>query len=92
VCGFVFVVRASNRLICSSRYYGHKPEISEIEIVRTLVGRSHWGPANREVKRLMLEQARYQKGNRWREPKLFRPLREWNPVQSTMRARRSALQ
>src|SRR5215510_6182903 len=55
---FVFVDRASNRLIGSSRYYGHEPDISEIEIGWTFVARSHWGGAvNREVKRLMLDQA-----------------------------------
>ena len=55
---FVFVDRASNRLIGSSRYYGHEPEIGEIEIGWTFVARSHWGgAANREVKRLMLDHA-----------------------------------
>ena len=54
--GFVFVDRATNRLIGSSRYYGHKPERSEIEIGWTFIVRSHWGGAtNREVKRLMLD-------------------------------------
>jgi RimJ/RimL family protein N-acetyltransferase len=56
--GFVFVDRASNRLIGSSRYYGHDPERSEIEIGWTFIVRSHWGGAtNREVKRLMLDHA-----------------------------------
>lgn len=55
---FVFVDRATNRLIGSSRYYGHEPEISEIEIGWTFVARSHWGGGvNREVKRLMLDHA-----------------------------------
>ena len=55
---FVFVDRATNRLIGSSRYYGHDPERSEIEIGWTFVVRSHWGGAtNREVKRLMLDHA-----------------------------------
>jgi RimJ/RimL family protein N-acetyltransferase len=55
---FVFVDRATNRLIGSSRYYGYEPEISEIEIGWTFVARSHWGGAtNREVKRLMLDHA-----------------------------------
>src|SRR5262249_27395749 len=55
---FVFVDRASNRLIGSSRYYGYEPDISEIEIGWTFVARSHWGGAvNREVKRLMLDHA-----------------------------------
>lgn len=56
--GFVFVDRATGRLIGSSRYYGHEPERSEIEIGWTFIVRSHWGGAtNREVKRLMLDHA-----------------------------------
>lgn len=56
--GFVFVERASDRLIGSSRYYGYEPERSEIEIGWTFIVRSHWGgAANREVKRLMLDHA-----------------------------------
>jgi N-acetyltransferase len=56
--GFVFVDRATNRLIGSSRYYGYQPELSEIEIGWTFIIRSHWGgAANREVKRLMLDHA-----------------------------------
>src|SRR6201994_2111113 len=56
--GFVFVDRASGRLIGSSRYYGYDPERSEIEIGWTFIVRSWWGgAANREVKRLMLDHA-----------------------------------
>jgi N-acetyltransferase len=56
--GFVFVDRASGRLIGSSRYYGYEPERSEIEIGWTFIVRKHWGgAANREVKRLMLDHA-----------------------------------
>jgi RimJ/RimL family protein N-acetyltransferase len=56
--GFVFVDRASSRLIGSSRYYGYEPEPSEIEIGWTFIVRSRWGgAANREVKRLMLDHA-----------------------------------
>src|SRR5439155_17187376 len=56
--GFVFVDRATGRLIGSSRYYGHVPELGEIEIGWTFLARSHWGGAtNREVKRLMLDHA-----------------------------------
>jgi GNAT acetyltransferase-like protein len=56
--GFVFVDRKTGRLIGSSRYYGHEPEIGEIEIGWTFLARSHWGGAtNREVKRLMLDHA-----------------------------------
>src|SRR6202000_783531 len=55
---FVFVDRASGRLIGSSRYYGYEPEIGEVEIGWTFLARSHWGGAvNREVKRLMLDHA-----------------------------------
>jgi RimJ/RimL family protein N-acetyltransferase len=56
--GFVFVDRATGALIGSSRYYGHEPAFSEIEIGWTFLVRSHWGGAtNREVKRLMLDHA-----------------------------------
>jgi RimJ/RimL family protein N-acetyltransferase len=55
---FVFVDRTTNRLIGSSRYYGHDPQRSEIEIGWTFIVRSHCGGAtNREVKRLMLDHA-----------------------------------
>jgi RimJ/RimL family protein N-acetyltransferase len=55
---FAFVDRATNRLIGSSRYFGHEPELSAIEIGWTFLARSHWGGrANREVKRLMLDHA-----------------------------------
>jgi RimJ/RimL family protein N-acetyltransferase len=55
---FVFVDRATGRLIGSSRYYGYEPELSEIEIGWTFVVREFWGGAtNREVKRLMLGHA-----------------------------------
>ena len=55
---FVFVDRATQKLIGSSRYYGYEPERSEIEIGWTFIARSHWGgTTNREVKRLMLDHA-----------------------------------
>jgi N-acetyltransferase len=55
---FVFVDRASNRLIGSSRYNDYKPVECEVEIGWTFLARSHWGGAtNREVKRLMLDHA-----------------------------------
>ena len=55
---FVFVDRATKKLIGSSRYYGYVAKLSEIEIGWTFVVRSHWGgPTNREVKRLMLDHA-----------------------------------
>ncbi len=56
--GFVFIDRATNQLIGSSRYYGYEPARSEIEIGWTFIVRSHWGgKTNREVKRLMLDHA-----------------------------------
>jgi N-acetyltransferase len=55
---FVFVDRASGRLIGSSRYYGYDAALSEIEIGWTFIVREFWGGAtNREVKRLMLDHA-----------------------------------
>jgi len=55
---FVFVDRASGRLIGSSRYYGYEAALSEIEIGWTFIVREFWGGAtNREVKRLMLDHA-----------------------------------
>src|SRR4051794_614201 len=55
---FTFVDRSTNRLIGSSRYYGHEPELGEIENGWAFLARSHWGGrANREVKRLMLDHA-----------------------------------
>jgi N-acetyltransferase len=46
------------RVIGSSRFHGHNPEKSEIEIGWTFLARSHWGGAhNREMKRLMLRHA-----------------------------------
>jgi RimJ/RimL family protein N-acetyltransferase len=55
---FVFVERASGRLIGSSRYFGYDPKLSEVEIGWTFIVRDHWGgQTNREVKRLMLDHA-----------------------------------
>src|SRR5258708_21753518 len=55
---FVFVDRATGRLVGSSRYYGYDAEKSEVEIGWTFIVRSHWGGAtNREVKPLMLDHA-----------------------------------
>ncbi|MBV9993744.1 MAG: GNAT family N-acetyltransferase [Caulobacteraceae bacterium] len=46
------------RIIGSSRYHRHDPELREIEIGWTFLARPYWGGAyNREVKRLMLEHA-----------------------------------
>ena len=45
-------------VIGSSRYFGHDPAASEIEIGWTFLARSHWGGAhNSEMKRLMLQHA-----------------------------------
>jgi RimJ/RimL family protein N-acetyltransferase len=55
---FSFVDRAKDRIIGSSRYYGHDPRISEIEIGWTFLARDYWGGSyNAEVKRLMLDHA-----------------------------------
>jgi RimJ/RimL family protein N-acetyltransferase len=55
---FVFVDRATGRLIGSSRYHGYDADLSEIEIGWTFIVRDCWGGrTNREVKRLMLEHA-----------------------------------
>ena len=55
---FAIVDKASGRIIGSSRYFGHDPELSEIEIGWTFLARSYWGgTTNREVKRLMLDHA-----------------------------------
>jgi RimJ/RimL family protein N-acetyltransferase len=54
----VFVDRKTGALIGSSRYFGHDPGLSEIEIGWTFITRDHWGGiTNREVKRLMLDHA-----------------------------------
>ena len=55
---FVFVERASGRLIGSSRYFGYDAKLSEVEIGWTFIVRDHWGgQTNREIKRLMLDHA-----------------------------------
>lgn len=46
------------RVIGSSRFHGHDPANSEIEIGWTFLARSHWGGVyNREMKELMLRHA-----------------------------------
>ena len=48
----------SGRVIGSSRYFGHDPAGSEIEIGWTFLARSHWGGRyNGEMKSLMLRHA-----------------------------------
>ena len=50
--------RASGAMIGSSRYQGHDPAASVVEIGWTFLARSHWGgETNRELKRLMLGHA-----------------------------------
>jgi RimJ/RimL family protein N-acetyltransferase len=49
---------ATQRVIGSSRFFGHSEERSEVEIGWTFLARSHWGGAyNGELKRLMLGHA-----------------------------------
>jgi RimJ/RimL family protein N-acetyltransferase len=55
---FAILDKESGRIIGSSRYFGHDPILSEIEIGWTFLARPYWGGAyNRAVKRLMLEHA-----------------------------------
>jgi N-acetyltransferase len=50
--------KATGRIIGSSRYLGHDPQLSEIEIGWTFLARAYWGgDYNREIKRLMLDHA-----------------------------------
>ena len=50
--------KANGRIIGSSRYLGHDPQRSEIEIGWTFLARAYWGgDYNREIKRLMLDHA-----------------------------------
>ena len=50
--------RRASVIIGSSRYHGHDPDRSEVEIGWTLLARSAWGGAyNREIKTLMLAHA-----------------------------------
>jgi N-acetyltransferase len=46
------------RVIGSSRYHGHDPDASEVEIGWTFLARAYWGGRyNAEMKRLMLDHA-----------------------------------
>jgi RimJ/RimL family protein N-acetyltransferase len=55
---FVVLDARDDRLIGSSRYLGHDPDRSEIEIGFTFLARAYWGGAyNREMKDLMLQHA-----------------------------------
>ncbi|MBO9581664.1 MAG: GNAT family N-acetyltransferase [Sphingobium sp.] len=52
------IERSTGAIIGTSRYHGHDPEKSEVEIGWTFLVRRHWGGrTNREVKRLMLDHA-----------------------------------
>jgi RimJ/RimL family protein N-acetyltransferase len=54
----VVIDNATGRVIGSTRYCGHAPEQSEIEIGWTFLERAYWGGhTNAEMKRLMLEHA-----------------------------------
>ena len=55
---YVIVENATGRIIGSSRYYDWQPESREVAIGYTFLIRSHWGGGtNRELKRLMLDEA-----------------------------------
>lgn len=59
-CGGAFVIidKKSGQIIGSTRFYGHDPEESEIEIGWTFLARKYWGGRyNRELKQLMLTHA-----------------------------------
>jgi RimJ/RimL family protein N-acetyltransferase len=57
--GAVAVIdKANGAVIGSSRWQGHDPQGSSVEIGWTFLARSHWGGSyNRELKRLMLAHA-----------------------------------
>jgi N-acetyltransferase len=55
---FAAVDRGDDRVIGTSRFHGHDPAASEVEIGWTFLARSCWGGAwNGEMKRLMLAHA-----------------------------------
>ncbi len=55
---FVFVDRASEKLMGSSRFYGFDRVASEIEIGWTFLAREYWGGSyNAEIKKLLVEHA-----------------------------------
>ena len=55
---FAFVDRATGEIFGSSRYHGHDPDLSEIEIGWTFLARPYWGGAyNSRIKSLMLRHA-----------------------------------
>ena len=55
---FVVVNKKTQQIIGSTRFYGHDPEKSEIEIGWTFLAREYWGGRyNREMKELLLDHA-----------------------------------
>lgn len=55
---YVVLERATGRVIGSSRYYDWNAAAKEVAIGYTFLVRDHWGgPTNRELKRLMLDEA-----------------------------------
>jgi N-acetyltransferase len=55
---FVIIDRKTQQIIGSTRFYGHDPEKSEIEIGWTFLARKYWGGRyNREMKELLLDHA-----------------------------------
>src|SRR5213596_2505748 len=55
---FAVIDKNSQQIIGSTRFYGHDPEKSEIEIGWTFLAREYWGGRyNRELKQLMLDHA-----------------------------------
>jgi N-acetyltransferase len=55
---FVIIDQKTQQIIGSTRFYGHDPEKSEIEIGWTFLARRYWGGRyNREMKELLLNHA-----------------------------------
>ena len=55
---FVIIDQKTRQIIGSTRFYGHDPEKSEIEIGWTFLARRYWGGRyNREMKELLLDHA-----------------------------------
>ncbi len=55
---FVVVDKKTQHIIGSTRFYGHDPDKSEIEIGWTFLARKYWGGRyNREMKKLLLTHA-----------------------------------
>jgi len=55
---FIIIDHKTQQIIGSTRFYGHDPEKSEIEIGWTFLARRYWGGRyNREMKELLLDHA-----------------------------------